>query len=209
MKLVDLPIGQIREAPWNSNSMDTAMMARLRRSIDRFGMVVPLVVRSIGRNRYETIGGAQRLSVLKELDFKEAPVVVAKADDAEARLLAQALNHIEGEDDLGLRAEVLRTVLEQLTQEEVLSVLPESAESLKALVSLGQETIADHLQAWQKAQAARLKHLQFQLTSDQLAVVEQALHRFLPKVKEADSDSPNTRGTALFLLCKTYLKKAV
>lgn len=85
-------------------------------------------------------------------------------NDARARLLAQAFNRIQGEDDLGLRAELIRQVLEALPQEDVLSLLPETAESLAALSSLGQEGMADHLQNWQRAQLARLKHLQFQLT---------------------------------------------
>jgi ParB family chromosome partitioning protein len=106
MKVTDLPLEQIQEAPWNPNQMDPAMRSRLRRSIQRFQVVLPLVVRPIGTpigDRYETIGGAQRLQVLKELEYTAIPCVVVEADDPEARLLSQCLNRIQGEDDLGLR----------------------------------------------------------------------------------------------------------
>jgi ParB family transcriptional regulator, chromosome partitioning protein len=182
------------------------MHSRLRRSIQRFGLVVPLVVRPLGNDQFETIGGAQRLAILRELDMHPVPCVVVEADDPNARLLSQALNRIQGEDDLGLRAELIKEVLITLPQEEVLQLLPETAQSLQVMASLGQETMADYLKNWQNAQGARLKHLQFQLTPAQLEIVEEALTQLLPRAKEKPEDSPNARGTALFLLCQTYLE---
>ena len=207
MKIIDLPIEQIQEAAWNPNQMDEVMHSRLRRSVERFGLVVPLVVRPIGDDCYQTIGGAQRLAVLKELGVDPAPCVAVEADDAHARLLAQALNHIQGQDDLGLQAQLIKEVLQSLPQEAVLSLLPETAQSLQALASLGQETMADYLKSWQNAQSARLKHLQFQLTPAQLEIVEEALTQILPQAKTAPGDSPNARGTALYLLCQAYLEQ--
>jgi hypothetical protein len=121
--------------------------------------------------------------------------------------MAQALNRIQGHDDLGLQAELVREVLQSLSQEEVLSLLPDTAQSLQALSALGQETMADYLQHWQQAQGARLKHLQFQLTPIQLEVVEEALTQALPQAKAEPGDSPNARGTALYLLCQAYLEQ--
>jgi ParB family transcriptional regulator, chromosome partitioning protein len=207
MKIVDIPVQQIHEAAWNPNAMDAVMHSRLRRSIQRFGLVVPLVVRPVAGECYETIGGAQRLAVLQELGINPVPCVVVEGDDAHARLLAQALNRIQGQDDLGLQAELIREVLQSLPQEEVLSLLPDTAQSLQALSALGQETMADYLQNWQQAQGARLKHLQFQLTPIQLEVVEEALTQLLPQAKAEPGDSPNARGTALYLLCQAYLEQ--
>jgi ParB family transcriptional regulator, chromosome partitioning protein len=207
LKVIDLPSHRIHSPDWNPNVMDETMRSRLRRSIDRFGLVLPLVVRPLGNDQFETIGGAQRLAVLKELGVGPVPCVVVEADDANARLLAQALNRIQGYDDLGLQAELVREVLQSLPQEEVLSLLPDTAQSLQALSALGQETMADYLQHWQQAQGARLKHLQFQLTPIQLEVVEETLTQILPQAKEEPGDSPNARGTALYLLCQVYLEQ--
>ena len=93
-------------------------------------------------------------------------------------------------------------------------MLPETAESLNVLVSLGQADIASHLQAWKQAQTARLRHLTVQLTSSQMAVVELALDRVLPEVTETlgakDLDggdrSPSPRGQAIYLLCRRFLE---
>ena len=205
MKVIDLKLAQLREAPWNPNRMEPAVQARLRTSVSRFGLVVNLVVRPLGDNSYEVLSGNQRLHLLLELDYASVPCVVVDLDDASARLLAQALNRIHGEDDLGLRAEAMREVLKVLPQQEVLALLPESIESLNALASLGQGDIAQHLESWAKAQAARLKHFTVQLTPAQQDVIEDALARFITQAKELQGDNPNTRGTALFLLCQAYL----
>jgi hypothetical protein len=147
------------------------------------------------------------LQVLRELKHSPVPCMVVNLDDAHARLLGQALNRIQGEDDLGLRAELLRVVLQALPQRDVLNLLPETTQSLQAMASLGQEDMARHLQNWQQAQGARLRHLACQLLPDQLAVVEETLSRLLPLARQAPSHSPNARGTALYLLCLGYLER--
>ena len=214
MKVTELPLEQLIDAPWNPNQISPAMLLRLKQSIRRYGFVENLVVRKSTDCYYEVLGGNQRLKVLKELGHSSVSCVVVDLDDAQARLLAQALNSIQGEDDLGQRAELMRRVLETASQEDVLALLPETAESLNALVSLGQADIASHLQAWQQAQTARLRHLTVQLTSSQMEVVELALERVLPEVKDAFSEeklngndrSPSPRGQAIYLLCRKFLE---
>ena len=205
MKVVDLPIGQLREAPWNPNEMDSAMMQRLRESLTRFGIVENLVVRPKENGHFEVVGGNHRLRVLSEAGYLTVPCMVVQLDDVQSRLLAQALNRIEGSDDLGLKAELVREVLKELPQEEVIGLLPETAESLQALASLGEGDLAEHLQAWQRAQAARLRHRIFQLSSQQAEVVDEAMGRVMPRLN-LDSSNPNRRGNALFELCKAFLQ---
>jgi ParB family chromosome partitioning protein len=207
MEVVDLPLAQLKEAPWNPNQMAETMLNRLRESISRYGLVANLVVRPLGEDSYEVLSGNQRLQVLRDLGLTSAPCVVVDLDDAHAKLLSQALNRIQGEDDLGLRAELLREVLQARPQRDVLNLLPETTQRLQAVTSLGQEDIAQYLQNWQQAQRARLKHLAFQLLPSQLEVVEEALSRLLPLAREAQSHNPNARGTAVYLLCLGYLER--
>jgi hypothetical protein len=88
----------------------------------------------------------------------------------------------------------------------VLRLLPETAESLRAMASLGQEDLAQYLQNWQQAQSAKLKHLTFQSKPGEVEVIEEALARFLPRTQQGSSNNPNTRGVALYLLCQEYLE---
>ena len=200
--VVALPIDAITAPDWNPTEMGEYMRQRLRQSIRRFGMVVPLVVRAVGGGLYETVGGAQRLSVLREDKAVTATCIVVEADDVDARLLSQALNHVAGEENLGLRAEVVRYLLDNLPEEQLLAVLPDSAEDLRALASLGKQDIAQHLEAWQRAQGARLRNLQFRLTEAQLDVVDAALERAQAR---CTTNETNRRGAALAEICRKYL----
>ena len=89
-----------------------------------FGIVVPLVVREVAAGTFETIDGAQRLGLLPDSGHTTFPCVVTRADDGEARLLSQALNHIAGQDNPGLRGEVLRRIMESTPGREVAELLP-------------------------------------------------------------------------------------
>jgi hypothetical protein len=78
--------------------------------------------------------------------------------------------------------------------------------SLQALTSIGEKSIAQALQHWEQTQKARLRHLAFQLTDAQLEVVEEVLERLLP-LTSGHEESPNKRGTALYLLCLAFLER--
>ena len=205
MKIIELPIEVLTEASWNTNQLDEAMMQRLRSSIKKYGFVQNLVVRSIA-DGYEVLSGNQRLKLLQELHVTKVPCVIVDLDDGHARLLAQALNHIHGDDDLGLRAELIREVMQIIPEEEVAAVLPDTLVGIKGMASLGKETIAGYLQNWEQARSVRLRNLLFKLTTEQLKTVEEALERILPEARQQQGISPNTRGTALFLICKSFLE---
>ena len=204
-QILSLDLDRLSEAPWNPNRMEPPLMAMLHSSVQRFGLTGVLVVRPVGDELYEVLSGNQRLKILRDLGWETAPCVVVDVTDAEARLLAQTLNRLHGSDDLGLKAELLEAVLGKLSQEEVLSLLPESTASLQALGSLGQEDLAAHLRNWQRAQESKLSSFSVRLTQEQSSVVESAVNKFLSRAAEAPDGSPNRRGTALYLLCQKSL----
>lgn len=205
MRLTDIPVANLAPAPWNSNEMDLAMLEKLRRSVATFGLVEPLVVRRSGEDRYEIIGGSHRFQVLRETGAKTAPCVVVEAEDAEAMLLGQALNHIEGEEDLVMRAESFRRILEDLSESDVLSMLPETSESLSELASLGSLTAEMYAESWQTRKKTRLKHFPFRVTREQLVVVEEAI-RMAPGPSQAKSMNPNVRSNVLVQICEAFIE---
>lgn len=207
MKVVDIAMNKLREAPWNPNKMDESMLARLTESIKRYGLLENLVVRPTADGTYEVLSGNQRLRILRDAGFEEATCVVVDLTEADSRLLAQALNRIRGEDDLGLRAESVREILYTLPAEVAAAVLPETINSLKAMSSMGEDTMAAYIQNWQQTKATRLKHLQFQLTASQLVVVQKALALILQRADQTQPENPNARGNALYILAKAYLEK--
>ena len=208
MKINDIAIEKLREAPWNPNRMDDPGLGRLVESLSRYGLVEPLVIRPLSDSDYEVLSGNQRLKAINNLGYESVPCVIINLNDAEAMLLAQALNNLRGEDDQALKGNLLKTILATIPEDRVLSLLPETTESLKSLASFNEVDLAEHLQAWEQAQAARLKHMILQLTNNQIETVEEAVNRIMPNVKEDNSGSPNSRSTAIFLLCKYYLENA-
>ena len=206
METKQIDLKQLHGAPWNPNHMEPEDFARLKKSVQTYGLVQNLVVRPLGDDQYEVLSGNQRLNILKELHISPVSCMVVNLDDVQSRLLAQALNHIHGEDDLGMRAEVLRHVLKTVSEAEVMALLPETKGNLAALATMSQDSIASCLQNWQQAQSAKLKHFQFQLTPKQTDMVEKALSQVLDVAKQEKGDNPNVRGNALYLLCKYYLE---
>ncbi|MFC1873880.1 ParB/RepB/Spo0J family partition protein [Chloroflexota bacterium] len=208
MKVNELPIDALKEAPWNPNQMDEAGFNRLKESLSTYGLVEPLVVRPEDNSSYEVLSGNQRLKAITGMGYESIPCVIVNLNDAEAMLLAQALNGLHGEDDPILKGSLLKSILSSIPEDKVLSLLPETTESLRSLASFSQVDLAEHLLAWEQAQAARLRHMQLQFTNQQLETVEEALARILPKAKDDKAESPNIRGTAMYMLCRFYLEKA-
>jgi ParB family transcriptional regulator, chromosome partitioning protein len=207
MEIINLPLEQLLEAPWNSNQMDEATFSRLRKSIQEYGLVQNLVVRPMDQDKYEVLSGNQRLRVLKEKGLSPVPCVVVDLDDARARLLAQALNHLHGEDDLKLKSELVKNILKTLPEEDVLAILLDTKFDLAALSSMGQENLATYLQNWDRARSKRLRNLQFRLTEEQLELVQKVLNKFINSANRLQSNNPNLRGKALYLLCQLFLKE--
>jgi len=207
MQIVDMNLAELRRAPWNPNQMDERMTKRLRESISRYGLVEPLVVRLLEDSLYEVLSGNQRLRVLPGMDLKTVPCVVVELNDTKAMLLAQALNGLRGEDDLALKGALLKEILSSVFEDEALSLLPETTEILKSLSLIHEMDIAEHLKAWEEAQAARLRHMQLQFTDKQLETVEKAVSLIMHKARADGFDNPNIRGNDVFLLCKFYLER--
>jgi len=207
MKIIEIPTTRLCEAAWNPNQMDERVRTLLKNSLSRYGLVEPLVVRKINETYFEVLSGNQRLKALFEAKLKTVPCVVVDLPDAEAMLLTQTLNGIKGQDDLVLKGALLKEVLSVVPESEVLSLLPETKNSLQTISCINEEELADHLKAWEQAQAAKLNHLQLQFTRQQLETVQEAVSLIMPIAKNSTKDNPNTRSTAIFLLCKFYLER--
>lgn len=209
MEILEVPVDLLREAPWNPNEADDATLRRLGVSLQRFGIVVPLVVHSVGA-AYEVLSGNQRLRVLRAQGVSTVPCVEVEADDAKARLLTQALNAIHGQDDLTRKAALVRDILAVMSADEVAAILPDTVQAMQGLASIGQASavsLGEQLADWNRSQEARaatkLHITSFPFSDAQKEVVEAAVARALPHV--TDTDAPNRRALALVAVCDDWL----
>jgi ParB family chromosome partitioning protein len=203
LQIREIPLAALRAAPWNPNEADAATLQRLAASLGQFGPVLPLVVRAQA-DGFEVLGGNQRLRLYRDQGRATVPCVTVVADDVQARLLAQALNAIHGEDDLTKKAALVRTLLDTMTADAIARLLPDSAEALRGLAALGQPesgALAESLSAWAQAEAAkaatRLHVTSFPLTAAQKAAIEAAVDQALTLPVVARYDGPNKRAAAL------------
>ena len=125
---IDIPIARLVEADWNANRVSASTLAKIRRSIERFGVVENLVARPhpTQEGSFEVVSGNHRLRILRELGHESAPLVVVSLDDAQARLLAQTLNRTRGRDDPQAYGELLERILADLEVGELVEFLPET-----------------------------------------------------------------------------------
>jgi ParB-like chromosome segregation protein Spo0J len=132
MNTQQIELERLVEAEWNANRVPAGVLAKIRRSIERYGLVENLVARPhpADPGRFEVLSGNHRLRVLRELGFARVPVVVVELDDAQARLLAQTLNRTRGSDDPKAYARLLEQVLAELPVAEITGVLPETEATL-------------------------------------------------------------------------------
>ena len=98
MKMERRKLSELRPADYNPRKALTPEDKEyqdIKRSIEKFGYVDPIIINSDGT----VIGGHQRLTVLTDLGYEEADVVVVDLDKNDEKALNIALNKITGEWD--------------------------------------------------------------------------------------------------------------
>lgn len=81
---------ELDPAPYNPRTISPVALEGLRHSVERFGLVEPIVWNKRSGN---VVGGHQRLKVLQGLGETETQVVVVDLDDTEEKALNVALNN--------------------------------------------------------------------------------------------------------------------
>jgi ParB-like chromosome segregation protein Spo0J len=112
MEIRNLPVAAIQPAAYNPRQPlrpGQTRYRKLRRSLEKFGLVEPLVWNEVtGR----LVGGHQRLAILQELGATEVPVSVVRLPESQEKALNVLLNNREAQSDWDLSQ--LRVVLDEL-----------------------------------------------------------------------------------------------
>ena len=83
MKIVSVPIQNLKPSTYNPRKWDDKVIADMKESITRFGLVDPILANSTLERKGVVIGGHLRLKVATELGFDEVPVVYLDIPDLE------------------------------------------------------------------------------------------------------------------------------
>lgn len=80
--LVDIPVDLLRPGPYQPRSvMDPERLAELANSIEKQGVVQPIVVRPVGTGEYEIIAGERRWRAAQLAELSTIPAVVRDVPD--------------------------------------------------------------------------------------------------------------------------------
>lgn len=97
--LAEIPLEAIKPSPYQPRlTLNEAAIEELANSIQSIGLVKPLIVRPVGQDEYELIGGERRWRAHKLVGIKTVMAYVRPMNDAMAKILALTDN--EGQEPL-------------------------------------------------------------------------------------------------------------
>ena len=199
MEVVKIRLDELDVAHYNPRvtlKPGSAEFVQLRDSMNRFGVVQPIVV---NKRNNRIVGGHQRASVMIHDGMEEADCVLVDLSDTEEKALNLALNKVSGhwdEEKLGLLLKDLIMNDEEIldftgfTDEEVQLYIEE-----EELVLEDEEEDDDGDELELKAETVKMN---FDVTVEQREVITEALKTIKP-------DKKMKNGEALFLLAQNYL----
>ena len=88
-----VPIQSLNPAKYNPRTMPRDQMEALKRSLEKYGFVEPVVVNKRGN---VIVGGHQRVTAWQEMGRKSLPVLFVDLDEANEKALNLSLNKISG-----------------------------------------------------------------------------------------------------------------
>ena len=138
-RLRELPIEALQPGKYQPRShMDRERLQELADSIRAQGLIQPIIVRPVARDRYEIIAGERRWRAAQLAELREVPCVVRESDDHAA--LAMALIENIQREDLNPLEEALalqRLIDEfQLTHQQTAEAVGRSRAAVSNLLRL-------------------------------------------------------------------------
>jgi hypothetical protein len=178
--------------------------AQLRYEIERFGFVVPLVVRPLPREKggvfYQIIDGEHRWLEGMYLGMSDFPCYVVDVDTDTAMQLTPILNELHGTPAEQRLGELLKDLLQRQDEQELRLAMPFSRERFDELI--GERTVdwaaiqtapEPHGVGTSRQKAERWVERVYRMPIDAAAVVDQAV----AKAREGTDGSADWQGLEL------------
>ena len=113
-RLATLPIEKLQPGKYQPRRhMDAEKLEELAESIKAQGLIQPIIVRAVAKDRYEIIAGERRWRASQQASLREVPVVIRAIDDTTALAMA-LIENIQRED---LNPLEVATALQRLIDE--------------------------------------------------------------------------------------------
>lgn len=116
----------------NPNQLSNEQITGLRKSMQRFGYLVPII---IDENTNKIADGEHRALIYKQMGYKQIPAYKLNLkDDVERRILRQVMNKLRGEHDLTKDTQEIITILESGQLTDLAQLLAQQEKSLQYMI---------------------------------------------------------------------------
>lgn len=138
-RIVSIPVTDISPSPYQPRvQMNSELLEELSASIKEKGVVQPIIVRSLGNDKYEVVAGERRLRACKLAGLQEIPAIIKEVNDVEAMEIAITEN-IQREDLNSIElARAYYALMNQfnLTQEQLAQAVGKSRSAVANIMRL-------------------------------------------------------------------------
>tara|TARA_Y100000593_G_scaffold9824_1_gene17841 strand:+ start:633 stop:1232 length:600 start_codon:yes stop_codon:yes gene_type:complete len=145
-KIIQRDIDSLIFAEYNPRQLTKDQYKHLKDSIQRFGLVDPVIINSNKDRKNIIIGGHQRCKVAKDLDIKKIPCVEIDLTYDKERELNVRLNKNTGEWDMDVLANMFE--LEELKEigftDKELKIFEDDEEEIKPEIEITPELFESH-----------------------------------------------------------------
>jgi hypothetical protein len=213
-------LSKLEFAAWNYKGEDEALMERLKVNIANNGDIENLVVRPIGKAKYEVVNGNHRLKVYREMGMKEALCYdIGDVSEATAKRIAIELNETRFPSDQKKVSAMLKELKEEYGFDELKMSSPLDEEALAATIEAFSEDEWDNIDlsdapqqepdkpnATLKTDRASFAKVEFILTRNVRVTFDLALDS-LAKSYGIEIDPTNIDSTEVFMIINKLIKK--
>lgn len=194
IKIVHIKASQLKPAEYNPRKWSESQESNIKDSIQRFGLVDPIICNCAPARKDIVIGGHFRLKVAKQLGIKTVPVVYVNIPDLKLeKELNLRLNKNLGEWDFEILAQF---------EKEILETAGFSKEELELLATEINPDIIDNIDIAEAGQGFR--QMTFVVSSSQAEIIGSAIEQIKKEVKPEYADNENQNGNALYYMARKY-----
>ena len=198
-----IKVSEIRPNKYNPNVVPEATMEQLVKRIKEDGFLQPVLLRSIpqeGNYSYEVIDGEHRYRAAIEAEYDEIPAIILDKNLPDAMIATINMNKLRGEFDTLKLAEVIHTLHEEYSiedLEEKLGYTAEEQEGMEGLLNYDFDNLDKEGISLDEEEEEGDKEFKLMLSPKQLQIVDDAL--------EATGKEDSVES--LITVCLEYLKK--
>ena len=88
-KVINIPTKAVMPNPYQPRKFfDVTSVSELARSVREYGILQPISVRQLGKDKYELVAGERRLRAAEIAEMNEIPAIIVEASDKDSAVLA-------------------------------------------------------------------------------------------------------------------------